>query len=74
MITAGRSGLAIIGGGKIGEALLAGLVRQAGTGDGVWVVERSPQRAAELAARYGIGAVGQGSNHVGVPDRSGVGP
>ena len=57
MITAGRTGLAIIGGGKIGEALLAGLVRQAGSGDGVVVVERSPQRAAELAARHGTAAV-----------------
>jgi pyrroline-5-carboxylate reductase len=61
MITAGRSGLAIIGGGKIGEALLAGLVRQAGSGDGVaadlLVVERSPQRAAELSARHGVAAV-----------------
>jgi pyrroline-5-carboxylate reductase len=57
MITPGRTGLAIIGGGKIGEALLAGLVRQAGSGDGVVVVERSPQRAAELAARHGIDAV-----------------
>jgi pyrroline-5-carboxylate reductase len=58
MITAGRSGLAIIGGGKIGEALLAGLVRQAGSGAGVLVVERSPQRAAELTARLGVAAVG----------------
>jgi pyrroline-5-carboxylate reductase len=61
MITAGRSGLAIIGGGKIGEALLAGLVRQAGSGDDVaadlMVVERSPQRAAELSARHGVAAV-----------------
>ena len=57
MITAGRTGLAIIGGGKIGEALLAGLVRQAGGGDGVLLVERSPQRAAELAARHGVTAV-----------------
>ena len=57
MITAGRSGLAIIGGGKIGEALLAGLVRQAGGGGAVLVVERSPQRAAELAARHGVTAV-----------------
>jgi pyrroline-5-carboxylate reductase len=54
MISAGRTGLAIIGGGKIGEALLAGLVRQAGNGDGVLVVERSPQRAAELAERHGV--------------------
>ncbi|MQA33093.1 pyrroline-5-carboxylate reductase [Modestobacter roseus] len=52
-----RRGLAVVGGGKIGEALLAGLVRQAGSGAGIWVVERSPQRAAELAARYGVGTV-----------------
>jgi pyrroline-5-carboxylate reductase len=56
--TGGRSGLAIVGGGKIGEALLAGLVRQAGAagaapGD-IVVVERSPQRATELTARYGV--------------------
>jgi pyrroline-5-carboxylate reductase len=61
--TGGRSGLAIIGGGKIGEALLAGLVRQAragGSGPGVGslvVVERSPARAAELAGRYGVDTV-----------------
>jgi pyrroline-5-carboxylate reductase len=57
MINARRTGLAIIGGGKIGEALLAGLVRQAGGGDDVLVVERSPQRAAELAARHGVTAL-----------------
>jgi pyrroline-5-carboxylate reductase len=61
--TGGRSGLAIVGGGKIGEALLAGLVRQAENSGGgraagpFSVVERSPQRAAELAARYGVDAV-----------------
>ncbi|MEU2347205.1 pyrroline-5-carboxylate reductase [Modestobacter sp. NPDC049651] len=52
-----RSGLALVGGGKIGEALLSGLVRRAGSGAGIRVVERSPQRAAELADRYGIEAV-----------------
>jgi len=61
MITAGRTGLAIIGGGKIGEALLAGLVRQHGdgtvAGGELLVVERSPARAAELADRYGVTAV-----------------
>ena len=58
MTTGGRSGLAIIGGGKIGEALLAGLVRQAGapgSGPGeIVVVERSAERAAELTTRYGV--------------------
>jgi pyrroline-5-carboxylate reductase len=51
-----RSGLAIIGGGKIGEALLAGLLRRGTTGP-VVVCERSPERAAELSARHGVDAV-----------------
>jgi pyrroline-5-carboxylate reductase len=55
----GRRGLAIIGGGKIGEALLSGLVRRGGP-DGLLVCERSPERAAELAGRYGVGAVDLG--------------
>jgi pyrroline-5-carboxylate reductase len=49
-------GLAIIGGGKIGEALLSGLARRSGA-DGILVCERSPERAAELTARYGVPAV-----------------
>jgi pyrroline-5-carboxylate reductase len=63
VITGSRSGLAIVGGGKIGEALLAGLVRRASGGGaaaalgGLMVVERSPERAAELTERYGIPAV-----------------
>jgi pyrroline-5-carboxylate reductase len=52
-----RSGLAIIGGGKIGEALLSGLVRRGGP-DGIVVCERSPERAAELTERYGVPALG----------------
>jgi pyrroline-5-carboxylate reductase len=52
----GRSGLAIIGGGKIGEALLSGLVRRGGA-DGILVCERHAERAAELAERYGVPAV-----------------
>jgi pyrroline-5-carboxylate reductase len=55
----GRRGLAIIGGGKIGEALLSGLIRRGGP-DGLLVCERSPERAAQLAAKYGVGAVGLG--------------
>jgi pyrroline-5-carboxylate reductase len=51
-----RRGLAIIGGGKIGEALLSGLVRRGGP-DGILVCERSPERAAQLADRYGVPAV-----------------
>ena len=48
-----RRGLAVIGGGRIGEALLSGLVRRSGPAD-VVVCERSAQRGAELADRYGI--------------------
>jgi pyrroline-5-carboxylate reductase len=54
---AGRSGLAIIGGGKIGEALLSGLVRRSGSG-GIVVCERSPERAAQLSDRYGVPVLG----------------
>ncbi|MGY1718528.1 pyrroline-5-carboxylate reductase [Blastococcus sp. SYSU DS0552] len=56
MTATGRRGLAIIGGGKIGEALLSGLVRRGGA-DGILVVERSAERAAELTGRYGVPAV-----------------
>jgi len=56
MTATGRRGLAIIGGGKIGEALLSGLVRRGG-GDGILVCERSRERAAQLAERYGVPAV-----------------
>jgi pyrroline-5-carboxylate reductase len=55
-------GLAIIGGGKIGEALLSGLLRRGAGGDGsvgdgpgdIAVCERSPDRAAQLHERYGV--------------------
>jgi pyrroline-5-carboxylate reductase len=59
MTASGRRGLAIIGGGKIGEALLSGLIRRGGT-DGILVCERSPARAAELSQRYGVPAVDLG--------------
>jgi pyrroline-5-carboxylate reductase len=52
----GPLSLAIVGGGKIGEALLSGLIRRSGS-DGVVVCERSPQRAAELAERYDVPTV-----------------
>ncbi|MGY1707945.1 pyrroline-5-carboxylate reductase [Geodermatophilus sp. SYSU D00758] len=56
-MSAGRQGLAIIGGGKIGEALLSGLVRR-GSREGIVVCERSPERAAELTARYDVPVLG----------------
>jgi pyrroline-5-carboxylate reductase len=52
----GRRGLAIIGGGKIGEALLSGLVRRGGP-DGIVVCERSAERANALAEKYGVAAL-----------------
>jgi pyrroline-5-carboxylate reductase len=55
-VTGQEGGLAIIGGGKIGEALLSGLIRRSGA-DGIAVCERSPERAADLSARYGVPAV-----------------
>ncbi len=48
-----RRGLALIGAGRMGEALLAGLVRRSGPTD-VVVCERSEERGAELVERYGI--------------------
>lgn len=48
-----RRGLAVIGGGRIGEALLAGMVRRSGPAD-VVVCERSAERGAELVGRYGV--------------------
>jgi pyrroline-5-carboxylate reductase len=48
--------LAIIGGGKIGEALLSGLIRRSGR-EGLVICERSPERAAQLQERHGVPAV-----------------
>jgi pyrroline-5-carboxylate reductase len=49
--------LAILGAGKLGEALLSGLVRAGRTGADVVVVERSTERAAELKERYGVSSM-----------------
>ncbi|HNP57023.1 MAG TPA: pyrroline-5-carboxylate reductase [Gordonia sp. (in: high G+C Gram-positive bacteria)] len=46
--------VAIIGGGKIGEALLAGLLASGKPTRDVAVVERDADRAAELAAEYKV--------------------
>jgi len=57
-MTSITGGLAIVGGGKIGEALLSGLLR--GTGahavnpDQVVVVEHYPERKVYLTERYGV--------------------
>lgn len=49
--------LAILGGGKIGEALLSGLLRSHLDADRVVVVERYPERAAYLTATHGVRTV-----------------
>jgi pyrroline-5-carboxylate reductase len=47
-------GLAIIGGGKIGEALLSGLLRGEWKPEDVVVVEKYPDRARYLEKTYGV--------------------
>jgi pyrroline-5-carboxylate reductase len=51
-------GLAILGGGKIGEALLSGLLRGRRSADDIVVSEKHPERADYLVATYGVRAVG----------------
>jgi pyrroline-5-carboxylate reductase len=49
--------VAVLGAGKIGEALLAGLLAAGRRTDELLFTERHPERAAELTARHGIAAV-----------------
>src|SRR5688572_26575644 len=46
--------IAVIGAGQIGETLLAGLLRSGWSADRLVATERRPERATELAERYGI--------------------
>ena len=46
--------LAILGAGKMGEALLSGLLRAGTDPGGVVVTARRPERAAALGERYGV--------------------
>lgn len=46
--------IAVIGAGKIGELVLAGLVRSGWPADRLLGTARRPERAGELAERYGI--------------------
>ncbi len=46
--------VALLGGGKMGEALLAGILRAGRTAADIVVSERHPERAAELRDRYGV--------------------
>ncbi len=51
------TGLAILGGGKIGEALLSGLLRGERTADDIVVTEKYPARAEYLTATHGVRVV-----------------
>jgi pyrroline-5-carboxylate reductase len=46
--------IAILGGGVMGETLLSGLLRAGRAVEDVVITERRPERAAELAGRYGV--------------------
>jgi pyrroline-5-carboxylate reductase len=56
-MTSTSGGLAIIGGGKIGEALLSGLLRGHAQRDEIVVVEKHPERVSQLTERYGVRVV-----------------
>jgi pyrroline-5-carboxylate reductase len=60
-------GLAILGGGKIGEALLLGLLRGERTSADIVVCEKYPQRAAYLAATYGVKVLDVAAAAAGAP-------
>jgi pyrroline-5-carboxylate reductase len=49
--------LAILGAGKLGEALLSGILRSGTSAEDVVVVERHAERAAFLKEQYGVRAV-----------------
>lgn len=56
--SAGDPVIAILGAGKMGEALISGLLRAGRPPAGIVAVARRPQRATELTERYGIRASG----------------
>src|SRR5262249_5249701 len=49
--------VAVLGAGKMGEALLSGMVRSGRPGSSLLFTERHPDRAAEIAERLGIESV-----------------
>ena len=49
--------IAVLGAGKIGEALLAGLLAAGYSTDELVFTERHPERATELTARHRVAAV-----------------
>ena len=50
-------GLAILGGGKIGEAILSGLLRGERTPDDIVICEKHPERALYLSDTHGVKTV-----------------
>ena len=49
--------VAFLGGGKMGEALISGLIRSGGrNADEIMVTTRREERATELTERYGVAA------------------
>jgi pyrroline-5-carboxylate reductase len=50
--------IAILGAGKMGEALMSGLLRAGRPASGILAVARRPQRAEELRERYGVQVAG----------------
>jgi pyrroline-5-carboxylate reductase len=52
------SRLAVLGAGKLGEALLSGMLRAGRSADDVLVTTRRSERAKELTERYGVRVVG----------------
>ncbi|MGV0991486.1 MAG: pyrroline-5-carboxylate reductase [Mycobacterium sp.] len=51
--------IAFVGGGNMGEALLAGLLRAGRSSRDIVVAERMPERAAYLARTHGVQVVGE---------------
>ena len=49
--------VAVLGAGKMGEALLSGMLRAGRAADDLLVTARRPARAKDLAERYGVRAV-----------------
>jgi len=49
--------IAVLGTGKIGEVLVSGALRAGRPPEEILITARRPERAAELAARYGVAAV-----------------
>lgn len=56
-----RGTVAILGGGRMGEAILQGLLRGGRSADALLVVEKDAARAASLAEQYGVGTPDAGT-------------